>query len=142
MTQIQTERLGHLFPELVNARAIERFDELLARDYVNHNPFVEQGLAGAQKFFTHLLEAVPDLHVTAEAVYVADGGHHVIGRYSYAGTHRAPFFGYEATGQPISMRSIDVWRVEDGRFVEHWDELNTLEVFQQIGAVQMTGTGR
>jgi predicted SnoaL-like aldol condensation-catalyzing enzyme len=33
------------------------------------------------------------------------------------------------------MHSIDIWRVEDGKFVEHWDELNTLDVFIQIGAV-------
>jgi hypothetical protein len=35
------------------------------------------------------------------------------------------------------MRSIDIWRVEDGKFIEHWDELNLLEVFQQIGAATM-----
>jgi hypothetical protein len=33
------------------------------------------------------------------------------------------------------MRSIDIWRVEDGRFIEHWDELNTLDIFTQIGAL-------
>jgi predicted SnoaL-like aldol condensation-catalyzing enzyme len=27
-----------------------------------------------------------------------------------------------------------IWRVKDGRLIEHWDELNLLEVFQQIGA--------
>jgi predicted pyridoxine 5'-phosphate oxidase superfamily flavin-nucleotide-binding protein len=32
------------------------------------------------------------------------------------------------------LRSIDIWRVQDGKFVEHWDELNLLEVFQQMGA--------
>ena len=37
------------------------------------------------------------------------------------------------------MRSIDIWRVADGMFVEHWDELNTLEVFQQIGALPQAG---
>jgi len=26
---------------------------------------------------------------------------------------------------------------EDGKFIEHWDELNLLEVFQQIGAAAM-----
>lgn len=30
---------------------------------------------------------------------------------------------------------IDIWRVEDGGFVEPWDELNTLDVFIQFGAV-------
>jgi predicted SnoaL-like aldol condensation-catalyzing enzyme len=31
--------------------------------------------------------------------------------------------------------SIDFWRVEDGRFVKHWDEVNTLDTFIQVGAV-------
>jgi hypothetical protein len=35
------------------------------------------------------------------------------------------------------MRSIDIWRVEDGR--EHWDELNTLDIFSQVGAVPPLG---
>jgi predicted SnoaL-like aldol condensation-catalyzing enzyme len=31
------------------------------------------------------------------------------------------------------MRSIDISRVKDGKLIEHWDEFNLLEVFQQIG---------
>jgi hypothetical protein len=27
------------------------------------------------------------------------------------------------------------WRVKDGMFVEHWDELNVLDVFQQMGVI-------
>jgi hypothetical protein len=30
-----------------------------------------------------------------------------------------------------------IWRFENDRFVEHWDELNLLEVFQQMGATPM-----
>ena len=133
----QAERLGHLYPELVNARAIDRFGELIAPDYVNHNPYVEQGLAGAQGFFTHLLGAVPDLRVTAEAVFATDGGSHTVGRYTYEGTHLGTFLGRPPTGKPFRMRSIDIWRIEDGHFVEHWDELNTLDIFMQIGAAHL-----
>jgi predicted SnoaL-like aldol condensation-catalyzing enzyme len=139
MSLTEAERLGRLFPELVNARAVERFDELLAVDYVNHNSYVEQGLAGARKFFFHLLEAIPDLRITADAVFAADGGHYTVGRYRYTGTHLGPFLGHQPTGKPFSMRSIDIWRIADGRFVEHWDELNTLDVFLQIGAARLTG---
>ena len=32
-------------------------------------------------------------------------------------------------------RSLDIWRVRDGMAVEHWDELNTLEVFTELGLV-------
>jgi predicted ester cyclase len=63
----------------------------------------------------------------------------VVGRYRYEGTHTGNFLGYPATGNSFTMRSIDIWRVEDGRFVEHWDELNTLDIFTQVGAVPPLG---
>jgi len=33
------------------------------------------------------------------------------------------------------MRSIDIWRTRNGEFAEHWDELNLLDLFQQIGVI-------
>jgi predicted SnoaL-like aldol condensation-catalyzing enzyme len=39
------------------------------------------------------------------------------------------------------MRSIDIWRVEDGMLAEHWDELNLMEVFQQAGVLPRLGGG-
>jgi predicted SnoaL-like aldol condensation-catalyzing enzyme len=55
-------------------------------------------------------------------------------RFTYDGTLRKPFVGYRPNSAPVQLRSIDIWRVKDGKFVEHWDELNLLEVLQQIGA--------
>ena len=49
--------------------------------------------------------------------------------------HTGPFVGIPASDAEVTIRSIDIWRVEGGRFVEHWDELNLLEVFQQMGAI-------
>ena len=78
---------------------------------------------------------MPDLKVTAEDVFVSADGSRVVGRFRYEGTHTGNVLGYAATGRPFAMRSIDIWRVENGLFVEHWDELNTLDIFIQIGAV-------
>lgn len=33
------------------------------------------------------------------------------------------------------MRSTDIWRTRNGEFVEHWDELNLLDLFQLIGVI-------
>jgi predicted ester cyclase len=137
MTAQANERLGHLFAEIVNGRDLERFDEFVAPDYVNHNPYAEPGLNGVKKVFGTILHGLPDLRVTAEDVFASSDGSKVVGRYRYEGTHLGNLMGYPPTGAPVSMRSIDIWRVEDGRFVEHWDELNMLETFTQIGAVQM-----
>ena len=128
-------KLGYLYAEIVSSHDVSRFDELVAPAYVNHTAFAEPGLEGVKKVFGAMLAGVPDLKVFAEDVFVSADGTRVVGRYRYEGTHTGNFLGYPATGNAFAMRSIDIWRVEDGRFVEHWDELNTLDIFIQVGAV-------
>ena len=132
-------KLGHLFAEIVSGHDLARFDEIVAPDYVNHNPFAAPGLEGVKKTFGAIIAGVPDLKVFAEDVFVSADGTRVIGRYRYEGTHTGNFLGYPATGNAFAMRSIDIWRIEGGRFVEHWDELNTLDIFSQVGAVPPLG---
>jgi predicted ester cyclase len=129
-------RLGYLFAEIMSNHDVSRLEEIKAPNYVNHNAFAEPGLEGSKKVLGAIIAGVPDLKVIAEDVFVSADGSRVVGRYRYEGTHTGNLLGYPATGRPFVMRSIDIWRVENGRFVEHWDELNTLEVFIQIGAVQ------
>lgn len=131
------ERLGHLFAEIMNSHDAARFAELVAEDYVNHNPHVGPGRAGLIEFMGHWFATVADTKVTVEDVLVA--GDSVVGRYTYRGRHTGPFMSVPATGADLTMRSIDIWRVRDGLFVEHWDELNTLELFQQMGVVAAPG---
>lgn len=128
-------RLGYLFAEIMSGHDVSRLGEIKAPEYVNHNAFAEPGLEGSKKVLGSIVLGVPDLKVTAEDVFASADGSRVVGRYLYEGTHTGNLLGYAGTGKPFLMRSIDIWRVENGRFVEHWDELNTLEVFIQIGAV-------
>jgi predicted ester cyclase len=134
-TSTDLTKLGHLFAEIVSGHDASRFDEIIAPNYVNYNAFAEPGPEGVKKVFEAVFAGVPDVKVIVEDVFVSADGSRVVGRYRYEGTHTGNFLGYSATGNPFAMRSIDIWRVEDGRFVEHWDELNTLDVFIQIGAV-------
>ena len=66
-------------------------------------------------------------------------GDRVVGRFVYRGTHTGELMGIPASGNPVEMRSIDIWRAEGGMFAEHWDELNQLEMFQQMGALPPLG---
>ena len=47
--------------------------------------------------------------------------------------------GIPASGKPVEMRSIDIWRVQNGMFAEHWDEINAMQMFQHIGALPPLG---
>lgn len=136
-----TIELGHLFADIISSHDLARIDEIVAPGYVNHNPFAEPGPDGVKKIFGAIIAGVPDLTVVADDVFASADGTRVVGRFRYTGTHAGDFLGYPATGNAFAMRSIDIWRVENGRFVEHWDELNTLEFFTQVGAVPPPARG-
>lgn len=129
--------LAHLFADLMNSHDAGRFTELVSENYVNHNPGVGPGRAGLIGFMGHLFDTLSDTRVVVEDAFAV--GDRVVGRYTYRARHTGPFVGVPASGADITMRSIDIWRVEGDRFVEHWDELNLLEVFQQMGAIPTQG---
>src|SRR5215472_17007775 len=129
---MSNKHLPRLFAQALNEKRVELFDEFIHPEYNNHNAYVEPGPAGVKAFFRNYLEAFPDTKVVMDDVI--EEGDRISARFTYNGTFSKAFMGYRPNGAAVQMRSIDIWRVEDGKFVEHWDELNLLEVFQQIGA--------
>src|SRR5580700_7154481 len=126
------KHLPRLFAQALNEKRVELFDEFIHPEYNNHNPQVQPGPAGVKAFFRHYLDAFPDTKVALEDVI--EEGDRISARFTYNGTFTKPFMGYRPNSAPVELRSIDIWRVKDGKFAEHWDELNLLEVFQRIGA--------
>ena len=130
-------QLADRYVEMINTHDPDAVDRFVAEDYVNHNAFVADGREANRQFWTVFFAGLPDVRVTMEDLVVS--GDRVVGRFVYRGTHTGDLMGIPATGQPVEMRSIDIWRVQNGMFVEHWDELNLLQVFQQIGALPPLG---
>lgn len=128
-------RLAERFAETLTAHDLDAFSTLLDPDYVNHNRYAAPGKTGSVAVFEAFLAAFADFRVEVDDII--DGGATVVGRYTYRGRHTGPFLGLPASGADIEMHTIDIWRVRDGRFAEHWDELNTLELFQQMGAIPL-----
>ena len=60
----------------------------------------------------------PDLRSHEDAL-LGDGDLVVL-RWTITGTHTGPFFGVAATGRKIEVSGMDILRVADGKFVEHW----------------------
>jgi steroid delta-isomerase-like uncharacterized protein len=129
--------LAEAFVAMLNEHDPNLVDHFVALDYRNHNAFVPDGREANRQFWTGFFAALPDLTATMEDLVIS--GDRVVGRFVYRGTHRGEFIGIPATGRQVEMRSIDIWRVADGMFVEHWDELNTVQVLQQLGALAPIG---
>jgi steroid delta-isomerase-like uncharacterized protein len=115
---------------------IDLVDELLAPDYVNHSPATPdqptdpEGIKAVVGMFRG---AMPDLRVIIEDM-IAEGDKVVV-RYTIEGTHERELFGVPPTGQRLSIKSISVERVSDGKIREHWRITDSLDMMQQLGVI-------
>jgi steroid delta-isomerase-like uncharacterized protein len=136
MTQ-QERDLAETYLEMLNTHDPDLVDRFVADTYINHNAFVADGREANRQFWAAFFAGLPDLTATMEDLVIS--GDRVVGRFVYRGTHTGELMGIPASGNPVEMLSIDIWRVQDGMFVEHWDELNLMQMFQQMGALPPLG---
>ncbi|MEZ0362349.1 ester cyclase [Mycobacterium sp. pUA109] len=99
----------------------EVFQQTVAPDFVNRTPHPggSDDRDSAAYFFTQVLRpAFPDLEVTIHDQITE--GDKVVTRKSYRGTHRGEFLGVPATGRTVEWSVIDIIRLRNGQYVEHW----------------------
>ena len=65
-----------------------------------------------------LRAAFADVVVTPHELVAAD--EHVAVRLRFQGLHVGRFAGLEPCGRTVEWEEIHLWRVHDGRLVEHW----------------------
>jgi steroid delta-isomerase-like uncharacterized protein len=119
---------------------LDILDELLAPDYINHTPATPDlptGPEGVKGVVTMFRSAMPDLRVIVQDM-IAEGDK-VATRYTLEGTHRGELFGVPPSGQRLSIKSISVERVLEGKIREHWRVTDSLEMMQQLGVVPEAG---
>ena len=68
--------------------------------------------------FSEAREGFPDLTISVEDVMAE--GDRVTARVTMRGTHQGEFQGIARTGKRVEVRAIDMFRIEDGKIVEHW----------------------
>ena len=126
-----------------NKRVVANFVEvcqnghdLAAADRIFHPDFVEHyapegrtlartpGHPGAsfQQFYGMVLRAFPDAAVTIDE-QIAERDL-VTTRKTLRGTHRGEIWGLPPTGNSIELEFIDIFRVRDGKLMEHWTHID------------------
>jgi steroid delta-isomerase-like uncharacterized protein len=109
------------------------FDEIFADDFVDHTP--QQGVPadkdGVRMLYTGLRAAFADFH--AEIHWQTVEADKVTTFKTYHGTHAGDFLGVPATGRKVHFDTIDVFRVRDGRLVDHWGIADLLGLLIQLG---------
>ena len=79
-----------------------------------------------------ILKGVPDLNLPIHIVMADDDK--VLVCLRFKGTHEGEFFGHPPTGNAIDVEVFDLFRLADGKLVEHWAMVDTLGLLKQLGA--------
>ena len=132
MRRIFDEGFGVGNPDIV--------DELCSPDLVEHQ-FGLQG-RGAEAI-AHIRDAIVDLHgIVPDISFTIEDhveqGDTVWVRVHAHGTATGAFFG-PPSGRTVDFTVIDIGRIVDGRFVEHWGVPDRFAMLAQTGLLERLG---
>lgn len=119
--------------EMWNKRNPSAADRYLAANLIEHNQHLPPGLDGRKHFVASVLAGFSDYHAEIQEV-LADGDK-VVARVLWTGTQDGPFLGRPATGKKLRFSTADFFRIENGKFVEHWDVVDSLPRAIALGLV-------
>ncbi len=115
---------------------LDVIDELVASDYVGHDPAMPEpldGPEGVKEFISTYRAAFPDARVRVEE-QLAEGDL-VATRWSGRGTHEGELMGIEATGRRVSVSGLTISRLEGGKIIEEFQNWDTVGMLQQLDAI-------
>jgi len=117
-----------------NEHNVEGVTHLFHADFTHHFRMpVAFGMEGFQQVGRMMNGAFPDVVVTEEDL-IAESDK-VVERSSAVATHKGSLMGEKPTDERIHWTEIHVYRLREGKICEHWVEMSTMELFQQIGAL-------
>jgi steroid delta-isomerase-like uncharacterized protein len=128
--------------EVFNRGDTSLVDKFLAPDFVEHEelpPGIPRNREGVKQLTAMFRGAFPDFKATIDDL-IAEGDKVVI-RQTWSGTHKGEFMGIPPTGKRVSFGVIDIIRVAGDKFVEHWGQMDSMGMMQQLGAVPAPGKG-
>lgn len=101
--------------EVINGRSLDALDEVMAEDWVAHNPAEQNGRENLKKYFAGMFAQYPEVY--ADVKRIAAEGNLVFVQSHYTGRKRDRGDDWA----PGSGAVVDIFRLEDGVIVEHWD---------------------
>lgn len=97
-----------LYRDFFNGRDMRVPLEIVAENYIQHNPALPDGRAILIRAFSAYFAAAPDLKVTIKRM-VAEGDLVVVHSH------------WQDSPEDRGNAVVDIYRIEDGKIAEHWD---------------------
>ena len=126
------------FIKAYNERKLHLIDDFVSPDYIDHEKNI--GREGLKQLIAMGINAFLDWYETVEDI-IAEGDK-VWVLLTYTGTHKGEFMGLSPTGNKIISKAVDIYRIVDGKLAEYWNVTDNLNIFKQVGAVEITEKGK
>ena len=113
---------------------IEAFKEVVAPEYLWYQPSNSTEPLSREEtieFNERMHNAFPDVTFSIEEMIAV--GDRVITRFIMRGTHEGEYQGIPATGNKVETSGILISRIENGKIVEHREEVDSLGFMMQLG---------
>jgi len=126
--------------ECFNTGETNGIEDLILPEYYSRNAAgapqdcLAPGPAGFVAMMTWLRGAFSDLHFE-ELETIADGDR-VMVRVIMSGRHTQDFQGLPASGRSFSVQQVHIFRLADGKLLEHRSIRDDLELLRQLGATR------
>jgi predicted ester cyclase len=133
MSEQNKEITRRVLKELFEDGNLDAVDDLIHPAFVNHEapPDNPQGPEGLKETITWLRGLWGPMRAEIEDE-IAEGDK-VVARVKMHGRHLGEFLGRAPTGKSFAVKQIHVWRIEDGKAIEHWSVRDDLGQALQLG---------
>jgi steroid delta-isomerase-like uncharacterized protein len=129
--QVNAGIVRRLYEEYLNQNRAEVLPELVSENVVLHAVTEEQGITAYAALTERLRIAFHQMHFTLLDVIACDD--RVVVRWTMHATHAGPLAGIPATGKPVQQRANVIYRMEDGKIVEIWAQVDQVGMLRQLG---------
>jgi len=128
--------VNRIYAEFINQGNEAVFDELVDPNIIENGempPGLEPNREGVKQLFRMLRSAFPDLHFQVDEMIAADDK--IVVRLTVSGTNEGSFMNMPPTGNKVSFKAVDIFRLANGKVVEHWGIEDNAKMMQQLGAM-------
>jgi len=130
----RSEIVRQFIERVLNAGEIDAADEYFCTDMVEEVPLPGQGpgVEGLKDVLRGMRMSFPDMRWVVEEQ--VESGDKVVSRFTWTGTHRAPFLGVQATGRVVSVWGMVIDKFEGKKIKSTRIIMDALGLMAQLGA--------
>jgi predicted ester cyclase len=121
-----------------NEHNVDGVGHLFDKKFVHHfRTPMPAGFEGLRQVGIMMNGAFPDVVVTEDDLIAS--GDKVVERSSAVATNKGAMMGAPPTNKKVKWSEIHIYRLQDGKIVEHWAEVAMMELLQHVGVLPQLG---